>query len=404
MRRIVYYTHPHFLELALHFTREMSRSTEFHLVLELSPGAWQRGIFEVAEQDLPEGVLPGFPLFHKHFPPGVLRYLDDVASFHIVSHRSPKSVHPRTHMVNRKVARFIRKLNPDVLHLEDVDTSMRLSFILWQLAHIPTVLNVHDPTPHSGEHNWRKDLARWLTYRNVKKFVLHNGIQREDFARSYHIEPERVAVNHLGVYQVAREWTPDCVQQDERNGLFFGRISRYKGLPTLLDAAPLVRERVPGVSFTGAGQTLANMDGVCDGHLDPSVRLLNKYVENRELAELFAQASVVALPYTDATQSGVMLNAYGFGKPVVATDVGGLPEYVRDGESGMLVPPNDPQALADALVQVLTDKVLAARLQKGVREISEGPLSWRRMADETLKTYESVLAPAAPRSFQRSLL
>ena len=72
-------------------------------------------------------------------------------------------------------------------------------------------------------------------------------------------------------------------------------------------------------------------------------------------ATLFQQASVVALPYIEASQSGVVPLAYMHMKPVVATTVGGLPEMVDDGRTGYLVPPRDEQALATAVVRLLRD-------------------------------------------------
>jgi glycosyltransferase involved in cell wall biosynthesis len=77
--------------------------------------------------------------------------------------------------------------------------------------------------------------------------------------------------------------------------------------------------------------------------------LVDRYVPNEEVALYFSAADVVMVPYLSATQSGVIQVAYGFGKPVVATDVGGIPEVVLEGRTGFVVPAGDATALANAV-------------------------------------------------------
>ena len=96
---------------------------------------------------------------------------------------------------------------------------------------------------------------------------------------------------------------------------------------------------------------------------------------------------MVALPYKDATQSGVLASAYGNARPVVASATGGIPDVVTDGVNGLLVPPGDATALADALERVLTSKPLAATLTEGARQTAAGPLNWDRIAEQLLGSY-----------------
>jgi glycosyltransferase involved in cell wall biosynthesis len=92
-------------------------------------------------------------------------------------------------------------------------------------------------------------------------------------------------------------------------------------------------------------------------------------------------------PYVDATQSGVVMTAYAFDRPVVATRVGGLPEYVHDGQTGLLVAERDPVALAAALVSVLTNASLRDHLGEGIRVARTTEFDWSRAARETVGVY-----------------
>ena len=383
--RVVFYTRPALLEPALHFARAMSRLTEFHLVLELEPMAWS-ALFASAPTSRLSGVVPADPILRQCFPESMQAYWRDTASFSLVFYRNRRSVHPASIPVSHAAIRFFRDLRPDVLHFDDV--SLRLSLNFLELPRID-LLSVHDPVVHSGEQDWRRDLSRRLTFRKVDRFLLHNRAQVEGFCRDFRIDRSRVDVNLLGAYTLFREWMAGPVSEEPRTILFFGRLSKYKGLELLYRAIQLVAERVDDVRLIVAGSRAF-------GYQPPSppvlprggrVEVLERHIGNSEMATLMQRASIVVCPYTDATQSGVVLTAYAFGKTVVATDVGGLPEYVRDGESGLVVPANDSEALASAITSILLDEKIRRRLSAGVAHAVAHERSWSTYAANMLKLY-----------------
>jgi len=134
--------------------------------------------------------------------------------------------------------------------------------------------------------------------------------------------------------------------------LFFGFVRHYKGLDVLIEAMPRVLAR-RAVTLVVAGEFYEPVEPFEERiralGLGGRVRLENRYVPDEEVGVLVAAADAVVLPYRAATQSGVVLVAYAGGCPVISTHVGGLPEVVEDGVTGYLVPPQDPQALADAI-------------------------------------------------------
>jgi glycosyltransferase involved in cell wall biosynthesis len=117
----------------------------------------------------------------------------------------------------------------------------------------------------------------------------------------------------------------------------------------------------------------------------------NEYVSDDKRAELFQRASVVALPYVDASQSGVIPIAYTFAKPVVATAVGALPEMVEPDRTGYLVPPRDERALADAIVRLLRDGDLRRQLGANGKRKIETECSPRAVAQQTLAVYRCAV-------------
>ena len=168
--------------------------------------------------------------------------------------------------------------------------------------------------------------------------------------------------------------------------LFFGFIRRYKGLHVLLDAMPAIRESLPEAVLVVAGEFYADEAdiraqvvrlGLAQGP-SPAVRFVADYIPDDQVAIYFSAADVVVQPYVTATQSGVAGIAYHFGRPLITTDVGGLAETVPHDRAGLVVPSEDPGALAEAVVRFFLEPGLADRLAGGVR-VERERYSWDRV-------------------------
>lgn len=176
--------------------------------------------------------------------------------------------------------------------------------------------------------------------------------------------------------------------------LFFGFIRKYKGLHVLLDALPQVAQALPGVRLLVAGEFYddpSSYHAQIETHgLQEHVCLHAGYIPADDVPTFFAAADVVVQPYVSATQSGVAQIAFHFDKPLIITDVGGLAEVVPHEHAGLVVPPEDPDALAAAIIRYFQQE-LQARLTDGVRE-EKKKYSWDRL-------YEAVeaLMKEAPR-------
>ncbi len=161
--------------------------------------------------------------------------------------------------------------------------------------------------------------------------------------------------------------------------LFFGFIRRYKGLHVLLEAMPMVLRRIPNVLLVVAGEFYADEEALRlkAEPLGDAVRFVASYIPDDKVPHYFCAANVVVQPYVSATQSGVAQIAFHFGRPVITTDVGGLAEIVPDDEAGLVVPPENPEALADAIIRYF-DEGMEARLAEGVGRERE-KYSWDRL-------------------------
>lgn len=173
--------------------------------------------------------------------------------------------------------------------------------------------------------------------------------------------------------------------------LFYGRISPYKGVEYLIEAALLARAQLPELKVIIAGKPTYSLD-TKSIEQDRTFEFLNGYIPNQQLAHLIHRSALIVCPYTDATQSGVIMTAYAFHKPVLATSVGGIPEMVEDGKTGRLVPPRDANALAEALVALLQNPSSLRQMQTNLKELNgSGRLAWDRIAQKTQSVYQQAI-------------
>lgn len=179
--------------------------------------------------------------------------------------------------------------------------------------------------------------------------------------------------------------------------LFFGILTASKGIPDLLQAFALAHRQQPQVRLVVAGFPTKYIDmnellqmtedlGVAD-----AVSFDGRYIPFDEVGPLMNLATAVVYPYRNSTQSGALQVAYAFGRPVIATNVGGLPEAVDDGRSGLLVPPQNPPALAEAILKFIEEPAMAAEMGRYAHYLSETRYSWRPIAAKIMEVYGGLV-------------
>ena len=197
------------------------------------------------------------------------------------------------------------------------------------------------------------------------------------------------------------------LDQDEPVVLFFGTLTPSKGLPDLIQAFAIVRQHSRArLLVAGFPTKHINMNELQDMTADlgllEAVIFDTRYIPVEEVGSLMELATVVVYPYRNSTQSGALQVAYVFGRPVIATRIGGLPEAVVDGRSGYLVSPEDPQGLANAISKIVDDPQLAAEMGAYARHLAETRHSWTPIAGQILAVYRSLMAEETGRRDDRN--
>ena len=189
-------------------------------------------------------------------------------------------------------------------------------------------------------------------YHHVEANLVMSAFVRDSLVEDYDCDPARIAIIGAAPNVAPPDDLPDNGGYSNRKILFVGIDWERKGGPILLEAFRQVLEKIPDAQLTIAG---------CSPRVDlPNVKVLGR-VPRTEISGLLLGSSMLALPSVREPQGMIAIEALAHGIPVVATNVGALPEAVEDGRTGRIVPPGDAGALAAALIELLSDPALCRR-------------------------------------------
>ena len=265
------------------------------------------------------------------------------------------------------------------------------------------VATAHDFTvPPPFASLWKRQAVRF--YSSVDAVVVHTARLAKQAAAELNIPPSRlnvIARGDLGVLRAAPLSHQEARAQVGIDGsgpvlLFFGMIKPNKGLIHLLRAMPEVLRLLPDARLVIAGEPVENFATYAAAieqlGIGRAVVTRLGYVRDEEVGAYFQAADLVVLPHTNVSLSGVAWVALGFGRPIVGTCVGGLPDLVEDGVNGFLVPPGSPSALSQAIVRALGDPAQLDRMGACGRERFQARHSWAKTATETLDLYRRLMS------------
>lgn len=290
------------------------------------------------------------------------------------------------------IAKRIKALKPDLVLIQWWHPYFAPCY--WSLCKllgrkIKKLFVCHNVFPHE-RFPMDKFLTK-LTLKNGDYFIVQSAQDEEDLksiqSRAVYQKTVHPTYNTFKIQNLSKEQGRRLLQikEEEKVLLFFGFIREYKGLKYLLDALPKVAEELPDVKlfivgdFAGEEEKNCYVNQIAERKMQDFVEIHDGYIPDGEVEKFFAAADLVVLPYESATQSGIVQIAYGFEKPVVVTNVGGLPEVVTDGKTGYVVEAKNSSALAEGIVKFFR-KERAEVFHAHIVEEAE-KYSWDRMTE-----------------------
>ena len=378
------------VDASIMLAKHLSRHVDVDLYLSFSRTCTGESILDFSDKKVYEGLLRDDAV-SDILGNKIREYIRGKFNVKIFLYNSEKTYTLRNLKLSYAFAKIIENANYDAVHFNG--HSLNQFFIsLFLSSRIPKVYTIHDYIPHSGE----KKLSRQVFI----KYILHTkrqkifqseycaALARKDIGAKNRNSINMVPYSFFDIYKI---WKSSSLSEKSNNVLFFGRISAYKGVEYLSKAIPIIKRQIPGlkVILAGKGNYYFDISRLLEGG---SCEVINRHIPNEELVELIQQAAIVICPYTDATQSGVVMTAYAFDKPVVATDTGGMREVIEDGITGLLVPPRDSQRLAEAVIDLLKNPEKREKMSKEIRgNLNRDKFKWSLIADKTIEVYRKAL-------------
>jgi glycogen synthase len=295
------------------------------------------------------------------------------------------------------------RLDADLVHSHTWYGAMAgfMAKVLYDLPYVATVHSLEPLRPWKEEQLGRSyDLTSWIervALENADRIVAVSSDSRREILELFNVPPERVVVIHNGIdLDVWRRADGNATCKaygiDGDYILFVGRTTRQKGMVQLIEAMKHVDRGVRLVCCTSAPDTPAVEEEIAAKVAEqPRCLWINTLLREDQYIELYSNATVFACPSVYEPFGIINLEAMACERPVVASAVGGIKEVVVPESTGLLVPPGDPRALADALNRVLRDGAWARQLGLAGRKRVEQHFSWTSIAEKTKAMYQKLL-------------
>ncbi len=370
--KIAYISYTDFSDCDLPLVKALvSQGVDVTLYLIISDNSKQGAIINIERIKDKCGVFPA-----SDYPElGMLSSYISLSKVWVANMNVAHNYAPSTFHLGYKLRKALKNGMFDLIHLT---WPVEYPFFSIYTLRVPFVLTVHDPILHSSA-KFREKFKRYVAFKRADRFILLNKVQRPEFETTYHIDASKIDHSQLSIYTHLQN-TPvaDPIVSGEYI-LFTGAIHPYKGIKYIVQAMGDINKNHPDIKLVIAGR--GNLDFDISPYLkNGNIVLINRFVSIEELASLISYSKFVCCPYTDATQSGVVMSAFALNKPVLATDVGALHEMITDGEHGSLVPPCNSEALALAANRLLAGDTLLRMSANIERDYSTGEKSWQSIA------------------------
>jgi len=274
---------------------------------------------------------------------------------------------PRLLRLRAKLAR--------VLQQRRIETVIAMMPHVWCPFVMPVVrrsgrryaLIVHDALPHPGDPT--NALNGWLLRdaANANVVITLREAVSQRLSAAVGIPPAKI----VSLFHPDLNHGPPVSSQPPAPGeafriLFFGRLLPYKGMPMFVEAVELLRNAGVCIEIGVFGE--GDLRAVSNRLHAIGAEVVNRWIPDEQVARIFSRYHAVVLAHTEASQSGVIATAHGLGLPVIATPVGGLPEQIREGITGLLAERTDPISLAASIRRLAENPELYRRIRRGIAD------------------------------------
>lgn len=301
---------------------------------------------------------------------------------------------------------LLNEISPDVVHFVDNEFPPTM-FFAWRNnigKEFPVVVTLHEVYDGLGTEDksekdqyknpaiaagilGRKLLNTILPTPSVDQYVVHTEQHREKLTERLY-DGQKVAVIPHGTYTIFE----GEAETEDNTILFFGKIMPSKGLDVLVESVRLTINEIDDIKLIIAGEgdisdrSLKTIQDYPD-HFE----VRNEFIPNEKVGEYFERAQIVAVPHRkQGGHSGSLTIAQNFGKPIVASDIGGIASVIEKHDCGVLATPEDPTDFRDSIIQLLSNKEMRENMKENSKKAAQ-EVTWEYVADEHIQSYQRLV-------------
>jgi D-inositol-3-phosphate glycosyltransferase len=288
------------------------------------------------------------------------------------------------------------------LHLFNVGVLEFFNLVLAKCLGLKVVITVHDVEAFAA--GLSIPLLSRQAYRIADHIIVHNKASKYELQTLIMDIPEKTSIICHGNYLHVLNKIPSRLEARKRLGinpeakvlLFFGQIKQVKGLDILIRACIPIFKQNSDYILVVAGRAWKDdlekyISMIEKNDLTKKILTFFQYIPDSEVSNYFSAADIVVLPYRRIYQSGVLLMAMSYGKPVLASDLDGMKDIIKDGETGFLFPSGNVGALSQTITEIFSEPQKTQRVAlNGLRQMEE-EFSWTKIGRMTARIYRDLL-------------
>lgn len=293
---------------------------------------------------------------------------------------------PALHKCFIDLALTIKKQRYDVIHV--IGQFPLLLYIHMLNPGTARVHTLHESVPHTGVFQWHEKLMLKAIAKLNVQLIFPSEITRKRFLDYTHANPAKCHKIYFGIVENLQSFINPAITENANQVLLFGFINSYKGAEYLVEATKIAQKSFPEIQTVIAGKwSLPDLKESIKN--DSAFRIIDKSLSNEEMTTLIQESTIVVCPYTSASNSGVVMTAFVFDKPLIASSIDGLSEVISDRQTGLLVPSRNSAALAEAMLNLLGNPDLRKQMKKNISKgKTDAVFSWNRITEQTIDVYK----------------
>lgn len=371
----------------LSLCKNISDQIDLTLILVVAGNRFKQGILNINTSSLKYGLNTSAESL-RVLPENISEYINNRFGFRILKtydRKLLKDKFGRNFRIILKSSRVIKKNGYDVVHFNG--SAGFLFYFMILLNKIPKVWTLHDFKPHTGEEDFKSHrFHKFLSKKNIK-IIQHYKFLKRELIKEYNLSASKVFQVYSGYFDVYKSFHLEKPNNfsETKYILFFGRISKYKGIDLLIEQFSSIKNKYGHkLVIAGGGKLWFNVSDI-----DDDIIFINRYLETPELAYLISNCKFVVVPYTDATHSATVMTSYAFNKPVLISDVGGLSEVVINGKTGVLF--SQPKDLGKEMEQLLSSEDQLSVMSKNITQFCKNShISWGKIKINLISIYKQL--------------